>query len=73
MLKWVGAALILFSGTAYGFVRASAYAKRPKELRYLAQALLTLETEIVYGVSPLPAALAACGRCCSAAGIRCVR
>ncbi|MCI3920175.1 stage III sporulation protein AB [Paenibacillus sp. TRM 82003] len=65
MLKWIGAALILFAGTAYGFAQASRYAKRPKELRQLASALLTLESEIVYGVTPLPAAMQ---RVASAAG-----
>jgi stage III sporulation protein AB len=57
MLKWIGATLILFAGTAYGFAQAARYAKRPKELRQLSSALLTLESEIVYGLSPLPSAL----------------
>ncbi|WP_274365350.1 stage III sporulation protein SpoIIIAB [Paenibacillus thermotolerans] len=57
MLKLVGAALIMFAGTAYGFYRASRYARRPRELRYLTHALTTLESEIVFGVTPLPAAL----------------
>jgi stage III sporulation protein AB len=57
MLKLFGAALILFAGTAYGFYRASRYARRPRELRHLAHALTTLESEIVFGVTPLPAAL----------------
>jgi len=58
MLKWIGATMILFAGTAYGFVQASRYARRPRELRHLAAALTTLESEIVYGVSPLPDAIA---------------
>jgi stage III sporulation protein AB len=57
MLQWIGATLILFAGTAYGFAQASWYARRPKELRQLSSALLTLESEIVYGLSPLPTAL----------------
>lgn len=57
VLKWIGAALILFAGTVYGFAQAAKYARRPKELRQLGNALLTLESEIVYGVSPLPTAL----------------
>lgn len=65
MIKWIGAAMILFAGTAYGFARASRYARRPKELRQLASALLTLESEIVYGVTPLPVAMR---RVASAAG-----
>lgn len=58
MLKLVGAVFILFAGTAFGFAQASRYARRPKELRQLAHALTTLESEIVYGVSPLPSAFA---------------
>jgi len=57
MLKWIGASLILLAGTAFGFLQASRYERRPKELRHLGNALLTLETEIVYGVSPLPEAM----------------
>ncbi|WP_199620163.1 stage III sporulation protein SpoIIIAB [Paenibacillus alkalitolerans] len=57
MLKLFGAVLIMFAGTAYGFFRASRYARRPRELRHLAHALTTLESEIVFGVTPLPAAL----------------
>ncbi|HZG85115.1 stage III sporulation protein SpoIIIAB [Paenibacillus sp.] len=58
MLKWIGATIILAAGTAYGFAQASRYMRRPKELRQLGAALGTLESEIVYGVSPLPDALA---------------
>ena len=57
MLKWIGATMILAAGTAYGFAQASRYARRPKELRLLGSALGTLESEIVYGLSPLPEAL----------------
>lgn len=57
MLKWIGASLILLSGTAFGFMQASRFARRPKEIRQLMNALLTLESEIVYGLSPLPIAL----------------
>lgn len=57
MLKWIGAAMVMAAGTAYGFAQASRYARRPKELRQLSAALGTLETEIVYGLSPLPEAL----------------
>ena len=56
MLKLIGAALILFAGIAFGFAQASLYARRPKELRQLAHALTTLESEIVFGISPLPEA-----------------
>ena len=57
MLKWIGAAMILAAGTAFGFRQASRYARRPGELRQLAAALGTLESEIVYGASPLAEAM----------------
>lgn len=57
MLKWIGATMIMAAGTAYGFAQASRYARRPKELRHLGHALAALESEIVYGLSPLPEAL----------------
>ena len=57
MLKWIGATMVLAAGTAYGFVRGSRYTRRPKELRQLSAGLRTLETEIVYGVSPLADAM----------------
>jgi stage III sporulation protein AB len=56
LLQWMGSLLVLISGAALGLVQASRFAKRPRELRHLIQALTALETEIVYGVSPLPTA-----------------
>lgn len=57
MLKLFGAVLILFAGTAIGFVQAGSYINRSKQLRMLIYALQRLETEINYGQTPLPAAL----------------
>lgn len=57
MLKWIGASLILFAGTAFGWMQASRFTRRPQEIRQLINALLTLESEVVYGLSPLPIAL----------------
>ncbi|WP_166239148.1 stage III sporulation protein SpoIIIAB [Paenibacillus turpanensis] len=57
MLKLVGAVLIMSAATLYGFQRASRYGKRPVQIRQLIHALQLLETEIVYGYTPLPTAL----------------
>lgn len=57
MLKVIGALLILFAGTAIGFVQAARFAQRPKQIRALLHLLQRLETEIGYGHTPLPEAL----------------
>lgn len=57
MIKLLGAVLILFAGTMYGFQQAARFAARPRQLRQVAHALQRLETEIGYGQTPLPEAL----------------
>jgi stage III sporulation protein AB len=57
MVKLIGAALILFAGTMIGFLQASRFASRPRQIRQLIHALQRLETEIGYGFTPLPEAL----------------
>ena len=57
MLKLFGAVLILAAGTMIGFSKASAYARRPRQIRQLIHALQRLETEMTYGYTPLPEAL----------------
>ncbi|GMK37973.1 stage III sporulation protein AB [Paenibacillus sp. CCS19] len=57
LLKLIGASLILFAGTLIGFLQAARFADRPKQIRQLAGALQRLETEIVFGQTPLPDAL----------------
>ena len=57
MLKLIGAVLVLFAGTMYGFLKALSFARRPRQIRQLIQALQRLETEMVYGFTPLPEAL----------------
>ncbi|BBI33069.1 stage III sporulation protein SpoIIIAB [Cohnella abietis] len=57
MLKFAGILLILFAGTMIGFVQASRYAARPRQIRELLHALQRLETEISYGQTHLPEAL----------------
>ncbi|MCC3373383.1 stage III sporulation protein SpoIIIAB [Cohnella sp. REN36] len=58
MLKLIGAALVLFAGTMIGFVQAARFAERPRQIRQLLHALQRMETEIGYGQTPLPEALA---------------
>jgi len=57
MLKMLGAVLIVLAGTLAGFQRARQYAERPQHIRGLIAALQRLETEIMYGYTPLPEAL----------------
>jgi stage III sporulation protein AB len=57
MVKLIGAVLILFAGTMIGFYQALQLSRRPRQIRQLIQALQRLETEISYGLTPLPAAL----------------
>ncbi|MCL5676368.1 MAG: stage III sporulation protein AB [Firmicutes bacterium] len=56
-LKLLGSALVLLSSGYLGLQMASAYRRRPRELAALRSGLQLLETEIVYGATPLPAAL----------------
>lgn len=62
MLKLLGAALIVLAGTLAGFKRAAQYADRPRHIRGLIAALQRLETEILYGFTPLPEALRRIGQ-----------
>ncbi|WP_025691608.1 stage III sporulation protein SpoIIIAB [Paenibacillus zanthoxyli] len=57
MLKLLGAAMILLAATLAGFRRAGQYADRPRHIRGLTAALQRLETEIMYGYTPLPEAM----------------
>ncbi|MEW6065423.1 stage III sporulation protein AB [Desulforamulus profundi] len=57
MLKFLGAAAVVFSCTLIGMTVASSYSRRPGEIRSLLNALQMLETEVSYGATPLPEAL----------------
>ncbi|BAU27416.1 stage III sporulation protein AB [Aneurinibacillus soli] len=57
MLKLMGAALIIAASTLIGMLLARRIAKRPTHIRQLRAALTLLETEIVYGATPLQEAL----------------
>ena len=53
---WIGFGLVLAACTAWGWERAAELARRPGELRVLRSALQALESEIGFGVTPLPQA-----------------
>ncbi|MFD0675326.1 MULTISPECIES: stage III sporulation protein SpoIIIAB [unclassified Paenibacillus] len=64
MLKLLGAMLILLAATSFGFYQAQQYARRPKQIGDLIRALQRLETEIIYGSTPLPDALLQVAKTC---------
>lgn len=56
-LKTLGSIMVVVSSSAIGFIIASFYHERPIILRNLQVALSMLETEMNYGLKPLPSAL----------------
>lgn len=58
VLKLVGSVLVILASTAFGYIVAGVYSRRPAELRLLGAGLELLETQISYALTPLPAALA---------------
>lgn len=57
MIKLVGAAMVVASGTLGGMAVAGRYSRRPRELKSLGAALQMLETEIAYGANHMKEAL----------------
>jgi len=57
MLKILGAGLAVAACAGIGFTMARDYTERPRQLRAIESALQMLETEIVYGATPLTEAL----------------
>lgn len=57
VLKFLGAVLVLVSSGLLGMELAKNLTRRSEELRQLQFGLQVLETEIIYGSTPLPAAL----------------
>ncbi|GER66145.1 stage III sporulation protein SpoAB [Weizmannia acidilactici] len=53
MLKLIGAALIVLATSLAGFEMARRLSERPRQLRIFKSALQALETEIMYGHTPL--------------------
>lgn len=66
MIKLLGALCILFAGTLLGFYQALQLSRRPSQIRQLIQALQRLETEVMYGFTPLPDAFRAISKPLSA-------
>lgn len=61
LIKLLSAAAVITATSAWGFGIAGVYRKRPQHLRQLQSGLQSLLTEITYGATPLPEALAAIG------------
>lgn len=55
-IKILGGLLVIASAGSLGIAFANRYSRRPKELRILRSLLQLLETEILYGATPLPIA-----------------
>lgn len=62
MFKLLGAILIIAAAGWSGLSIAAVYTKRAQQLRSLQRALQILDTEIVYGATPLPSALQRVGQ-----------
>lgn len=56
MVKAVAILLVISSTTLIGFIMANRYGQRVRELRLIHSALKHFETEIIYGLTPLPMA-----------------
>ncbi|ULL15444.1 stage III sporulation protein AB [Paenibacillus sp. H1-7] len=65
MLKLIGAMMILLSATLFGFYQAQQYSRRPKQIADLIRSMQRLETEIVYGYTPLKEALEKVAKACA--------
>ncbi len=57
MVKLIGACLTVIACGSLGYTWARIYERRPQQLAALEIALQILETEIIYGATPLPEAL----------------
>lgn len=62
MVKLIGVILIIAGLGIVGLVIARNYSLRPVQLRYMHHGLQMLETEILYGLTPLPIALRRVGK-----------
>ncbi|HWR55569.1 MAG TPA: stage III sporulation protein SpoIIIAB [Negativicutes bacterium] len=56
-IKMLGATLVIAATSWAGFEAAQRFQQRPRQLRELQSCLQMLETEINYGLTPLPTAL----------------
>ena len=57
MLRMLGAMLVMTAGAMIGLYQSMQLVRRPRQIRQLSLALQRLETEILYGSTPLPDAL----------------
>lgn len=57
LLKLLGSLIIVITSSWIGFIIAGYYRERPKQLRDFQSALQMLQTEIIYGSTPIPEAL----------------
>lgn len=57
MLKLIGGLLIMVACSLYGIAASNRYSMRPKDLRKLRSAIQMLETEVIFGSTPLPIAM----------------
>lgn len=57
IFKLIGGLLIMAACSLYGIAASNKYSIRPKDLRKLRSAIQMLETEIIFGSTPLPIAL----------------
>ncbi|MBU9712213.1 stage III sporulation protein SpoIIIAB [Evansella tamaricis] len=53
-MKLIGAILIIIASTVFGWEFSGRLARRTKQIRYLKIAFESLETEMVFGMTPLP-------------------
>lgn len=57
LLKLISSSLIFLTSTTIGYIYGKTFSSRLENLIYLEQCIKILETEIVYGATPLPDAL----------------
>lgn len=57
MIKGIGGLIIIISSSLIGLLLSNKYSMRPKTIRKLRFSLQMLETEIIFGSTPLPYAL----------------
>jgi len=62
VVKLIGAIFLIMGLGISGLVIARNYSLRPQQLRYLHHGLQMLETEMLYGLTPLPIALKRVGK-----------
>lgn len=53
-MKLIGSLIIILAATAFGWEFSRRLARRTKQIRYLKIAFEALETEMVFGMTPLP-------------------